>query len=149
MVIDSLDNASYYYKMHKRFETAFDFLKTINFKSCSNGTFEVDGNNIKCIISSNELKSKEDAILETHKKYIDIQIPLSQAETFGWKSSETLNKSIDGYDVEKDLELFDDKPSSYFTLLPEEFAIFFPQDGHAPLIGDGEIKKIIFKILVD
>lgn len=149
MVIDSLDNAAYYYTMHKRFESAFNFLKTINFKSFLDGTFEVDGNDIKCIISSNELKSKEDAILETHKKYIDIHIPLSQAETFGWKSSESLNKGIDGYDAEKDLELYDDKPSSYFTLLVEEFAIFFPQDGHAPLIGEGEIKKIIFKILFD
>ena len=34
------------------------------------------------------------------------------------------------------------------TLVPGEFIIFSPEDGHAPLIGEGEIKKIIIKVVV-
>ena len=45
-------------------------------------------------------------------------------------------------------EFFNDAPSTYFTILPGEFAIFFPGDGHAPLIGEGETKKIIIKVAV-
>ena len=38
---------------------------------------------------------------------------------------------------------------SYVTCLPGMFAIFFPQDGHAPCIaGVPEIKKAIFKVSV-
>lgn len=37
---------------------------------------------------------------------------------------------------------------TYVTCKPGEFAIFFPQDGHAPCIaGVPEIKKAIFKVL--
>lgn len=149
MIIDHLINAPLYYSVHPPFEKAFEYLKSIELDSCIEGTFEVDGNNIKSIVSTNELKSKETARLETHRKHIDIQIPLSQTETYGWRSFKTMDKTIDNYDSEKDFELFDDEPSAYITLSKGEFIIFFPDDAHAPLIGSGEIKKLIFKILID
>jgi beta-galactosidase beta subunit len=31
---------------------------------------------------------------------------------------------------------------------PGEFVIFSPEDGHAPLIGEGATKKIILKVAV-
>lgn len=150
MIVDNLKNASHYYNVHKGFEKAFAFLEKIDFETCEEGTFDVDGNNIKAIISTNELKNKNNATLETHQKHIDIQIPLSQTETYGWKSTATIDKTKNNYNAVKDLELYDDDaPSTYFTLSPGEFAIFLPEDAHAPLIGVGEIKKIIFKIPVD
>ena len=128
MIVDNLKNASLYYKVHEKFEKAFDFLKTLDLDACQEGTFEVDGKNIKAIISTNELKNKDDAILETHQKHIDIQLPISHKETYGWKSADTIDKTIDKYDAEKDLELYvDDIPSIYFTLLPGEFAC---ENGH-------------------
>lgn len=150
MIIDNLKNASQYYNVHKGFEKAFDFLITLDLETCEEGTFEVDGNNVKAIISTNKLRSKDDAILETHQKHIDIQIPLSHTETYGWKSANTIYRTNNNYDEEKDLELYhEDVPTTYFTLSPSEFVIFHPEDAHAPLIGTGEIKKIIFKIHVD
>lgn len=149
MIVDNIKNAPLYYNVHKRFQTAFEFLETIDFNSCNEGTFEVDGNNIKSIISTNNLKAKSDAVLETHKKYIDIHIPISDNETFGWKSAKELEYSIDSYDSENDFELFRDIPTTYFTISPGEFAVFLSEDAHAPLIGVGELKKIIFKIAID
>ena len=149
MIIDNLKNASRYYNVHKGFKEAFAYLEKLNLESCNNGTFNVNGNNIVAIFSTNELKNKNEAILETHQKHIDIQIPLSQAETYGWKAIASLNKTQVNYDLEKDLELYDDIPSTFITVRPGEFAIFLPEDAHAPLIGVGEIKKIIFKISVD
>ncbi len=149
MIIDNVRNAFLYYSVHKRFKKAFDFLETIDLKNCTEGTFEVNGSNIKSIISMNELKSRRDATLEMHKKYIDIHIPISGDETFGWKPAEKLENSIEKYDSENDFELFHDTPTTYFTLAPGNFAIFLSEDAHAPLIGDGELKKIIFKIAID
>ncbi len=150
MIVDNLKNASLYYNVAKGFEKAFNFLNTLDLETCEEGTFEVDGEKVKAIITSDKLKNKDAAVLETHQKHIDIQIPLSQNETYGWKSANTLDKTTDNYDAAKDLELYPDvTPTTYVTLLPGEFVIFLPEDVHAPLIGNGDIKKIIFKILVD
>lgn len=149
MIIDNVKNASLYYNIHKRFKIAFDFLETIDFNNCNEGSFEVDGNNIKSILSTNVLKNKSDAVLETHKKYIDIHFPISGNESFGWKSAKKLKNSLNKYDPENDFELFSDLPTTYITISPGEFAIFLSEDAHAPLIGTGELKKIIFKIAID
>ena len=149
MIVDNLKNASYYYNVNKGFEKAFAFLENIDLETCVEGTFQIDGSNIKAIISTNELKNRNNATLETHQKHIDIQIPLSQPETYGWKSASTIDKPKDNYDAVRDIELYNDVPSTYFTLSLGEFAIFLPEDAHAPLIGVGELKKIIFKIPVD
>ena len=52
------------------------------------------------------------------------------------------------YDAEKDIEFFEDVPDSYVTVLPGEFAVFFPEDAHAPLIGTGEVHKVVIKVPV-
>lgn len=150
MIIDTIKNASLYYKTNKRFKMAFDFLETIDLKNASEGTFEVDrSGNIKSIISTNELKNESNALLETHRKYIDIHIPISGNEMFGWKSAKELINSAGKYDFENDFELFYDKPSTFFTISPGNFVIFLLEDAHAPLIGAGILTKIIFKIAID
>ncbi|MBO4344254.1 MAG: YhcH/YjgK/YiaL family protein, partial [Victivallales bacterium] len=42
--------------------------------------------------------------------------------------------------------LFSDKPQSFFDVRPGCFAIFFPEDAHAPNIGTGVHKKVVVKI---
>ncbi|MEJ7678546.1 MAG: YhcH/YjgK/YiaL family protein [Segetibacter sp.] len=41
---------------------------------------------------------------------------------------------------------YNDKPDTYFTLQAGQFAIFYPEDVHAPQIGEGPIKKLVVKI---
>jgi len=51
------------------------------------------------------------------------------------------------YNEEKDVTKYPGlQGGSYVTCKPGEFAIFFPQDGHQPCIGQGTIHKAIFKI---
>lgn len=149
MIIDNIYNAPLYYSLHKRFKKAFEFLKTIDLSNCEERSFEMHDDSIKLIISSNKLKNEKDALLETHRKYIDIHIPISGNETFGWKSAKQLKRSVDKYCSESDFQLFHDSATTYFTISPGEFAIFLLEDAHAPLIGSGELKKIIFKIAID
>ena len=33
----------------------------------------------------------------------------------------------------------------YFQLTDNQFGIFYPEDVHAPMIGEGEIKKVVIK----
>lgn len=52
------------------------------------------------------------------------------------------------YEKENDCVLFSDIPEVFFTLKPGQFAVVFPEDAHAPAIGEGIIKKAIVKIKV-
>jgi YhcH/YjgK/YiaL family protein len=91
-------------------------------------------------------RTKDTAFLETHIDMIDIQIPISGAETFGYTPLCDLPPFE--YNAEKDITKYGDtKAQTYVTVKPGQFAIFFPQDGHAPCItDDAEIKKAIFKV---
>ncbi len=77
---------------------------------------------------------------------IDIQIPLSTCETYGY--TPLCDLPNEEYNEEKDITKYAILADTYVTCKPGEFAIFFPQDGHAPCIsGEAEIKKAIFKVL--
>ena len=77
---------------------------------------------------------------------IDIQLPLSTAETYGYTHRSLLPDTA--YDEEKDISFAPDMVAdSYVTCQPGMMIIFFPHDGHAPCIsGNPEIRKVIFKI---
>jgi len=51
-------------------------------------------------------------------------------------------------DAGRDILFFDDAPQTHLTLHSGQMCIFFPEDGHAPMIGTGDVVKCIVKILV-
>jgi len=148
MIVDNLANAANYFSLHPLFEKAFEYIRQLNMETVETGSVEIEGKQLRASIVETALKPAEAARLETHKKFIDIQIPVAKAETFGWKSLSSLSSSVSGYDEANDIEFFTDKPSALVTVLPGEFVIFSPEDGHAPLIGEGPTKKIILKVAV-
>lgn len=147
MIIDSLKNSAIYEGINPYFKEAFDYLKKMDFNNLTASKTKVNGDALIVNISETQLKTKENARLEIHDKYIDIQIPVSGPETFGWKERDLCNDVTVPFNTEKDIEYYGDIPSTLFTLLPGEFVIFFPEDAHAPLIGEGPITKIIVKVL--
>jgi YhcH/YjgK/YiaL family protein len=52
------------------------------------------------------------------------------------------------YSAEKDVLFYEDLPELFFELKPAHFAIYFPDDVHAPMIGEGTIKKLVVKVRV-
>ena len=148
MIVDNLANAANYFSLHPLFEKAFEYISQLDPDKMEAGTTEIEGKLLKASVVDVQLKPLAEAKLETHRKYIDIQIPVAKAETFGWRSLSSLASSETGYDEHNDFELYGDTPSAYVTVLPGEFVIFSPEDGHAPLVGDGASKKIILKVAV-
>ncbi len=148
MIVDNLANAANYFSLHPLFEKAFEYISQLDPDKMEAGTTEIEGKLLKASVVDVQLKPIAEAKLETHRKYIDIQIPVAKAETFGWRSLSSLVSSETGYDEQNDFALYSDTPSAYVTVLPGEFVIFSPEDGHAPLIGEGASKKIILKVAV-
>ena len=94
-----------------------------------------------------DLKRKPDAKLEVHNEYIDIQVLISgREESFGWSERRNLRKPLAEFDAGNDIQLFDDEPQTYYTVRPGQFTVLFPEDGHAPMVGEGHIRKIIVKV---
>lgn len=91
---------------------------------------------------------KEKKMLECHRRYIDIHIPLTEVEVIGWSALNNLRNLIEPYDEEKDIEFYGDTAQVHIPVYPGQFVIFFPEDAHAPNIGIGNHRKLCIKIPV-
>lgn len=146
MVIDTLDKLSSYAVLNPLFNDVVEFVKNNDLNSLEPGKYPIKGDDLFLNIAIAKSKTPDAAVLETHNVMIDIQIPLSGSETYGYTAAANLPEAE--YNAEKDITKFGDLAAeSYVTCQPGMFAIFFPQDGHAPCISfEEEIKKAIFKI---
>lgn len=148
MIIDSLVNSEKYISLHPHFAKAFQFIKEQNFEELEAGKFEISGKELNGAVSIKEGTDKDIARFEAHDFHIDIQLVLSNTETFGWKPRHECNDIKVAYNPEKDVTFFNDEPSTYFQLQPGQFVILYPEDVHAPMIGNGPIKKMVIKVSI-
>ena len=148
MIIDTLDNLGKYTALNPLFADVVEFLKTHDLQTMEAGKYPIKDKDLFLNLSLTKQRTKETAFLETHIDMIDIQVPITCAETFGY--SPLCDLPAFEYNAEKDITKYGDtKPQTYVTVAPGQFAIFFPQDGHAPcIIEEEEIKKAIFKVKV-
>ena len=149
MILDVVNNLPKYSLLSKGFQKAIEFLSNPELNSLSVGRHEIDGSRAFAIVSKNVGRLKEDAQLEAHEQYIDIQVILAGTDTIGWKSiSQCENPSAD-YNNERDVKFFSDEPDVWFTVKSGLFSIFFPSDAHMPSISSELIHKVIVKIADD
>lgn len=147
MIVDTLANASRYYSVHPLFEQAFAFILQADLAQAADGKTDIaDG--LKAIFSNKPGVSADVSVakFECHDKHIDIQFCINGQETIGWKPRENCIQKNGEYNVEKDVQLYHEQPDMYFRLTDGQFAIFFPEDVHAPMIGTGLIKKLVIKV---
>ena len=147
MILDSLKNKAQYAALHPRFQQVFDFIDNNDVASLPCGRHNIDGDNIFVMVQEMDLRELSQARLELHRKYIDIQLLLDgPAEVFGWSEKKDCLTAETDFDEAKDIQLFTDTPQCFYTVAKGQFSILFPEDGHAPMLGEGHVKKCIFKI---
>jgi biofilm protein TabA len=146
MILDLLENAHRYCALNKSFTKAFEFLSRAELKELPLGKCEIDGERIYATISKRAGRKKEDALLETHEKYIDIQLILAGTDTMGWKPKSLCHQPTQDYDPKSDMQFFADTPDAWFATESGAFAVFFPEDAHMPLISSEVIHKVVVKI---
>lgn len=147
MILDSLKNSALYENVNPRMKKAFALIASTDWTAMEPGIHELDGKDIYVNVMERELKQKSDAKLEVHNEYIDIQVLISgREESFGWSERKDLKLPQGEFDAEKDIQFFDDVPQTYYTLRPGQFTVLFPEDGHAPMVGEGTMRKIIVKV---
>ena len=146
MIIDTLDNLAKYEAVNPLFKDVVEFLKQNDLNTMEAGKYPIKGADLFVNITTAKGRTPDQAVLETHRKMIDIQIPLDGPETYGYTPLCRLPELE--YNDEKDITKYGDlMAESFVDCQPGMFAVFFPQDGHAPCISMApEIKKAIFKI---
>ncbi len=147
MIIDTLANADRYISLHPLFRKAFDYIKNQNLQALEPGKFEIDDGLKATVFDKIGVTAAESAAkFECHNKNIDIQVCISGTEQVGWKPRNACSLQRGKYNVEKDVLYYDDTPDMYFQLTAGQYSIFFPEDVHAPMIGESSIKKLIIKV---
>jgi len=148
MVIDTLDNFAKYEALNPLFKDVVAFLKKNDLNTLPEGKHIIKEGDLFVNITTAKGRTPDAAVLETHRRMIDIQIPLDAPETYGYTPLSNLPNA--SYNDEKDITKYGDlMAESFVDCQPGMFAIFFPQDGHAPCISMmPEIKKAIFKVKV-
>ena len=147
MILDVLENAHRYLALIRGFAKAFEFLLRPDLQDLPVGRYEIDGDRIYAMVAKEQGHRKEEAQLETHRKYIDIQLVLAGTDTMGWKPLSLCNKPAREYDQNADIQFFADRPDAWVSVESGAFAVFFPEDAHMPLISPGQIHKVVVKVL--
>lgn len=146
MVIDKIENLEKYASLNSLFAQAIEFLKSTDLNAHEIGKVKLQGDDLVVNFAQARPKTKEEAKLETHNRFIDIQIPLDGVEVMGYTPRADLPDAE--YNAEKDITFYPGLAESYLTIKPGMFAIFFPEDGHAPGVTPDGVKKVIVKVLV-
>jgi len=149
MILDCLPQWRRYATTLPGLAKAFEYLQTLD-AGCPNGRYELDGDRMYCLVQRYRTKPREQAAFEAHRKYVDVQFMLAGRETILWAPLAALTKVTQPYDSSRDIGFF--APVTGATLVQlgvQQFAILFPEDGHAPGVeADGamEVVKAVVKV---
>lgn len=123
MVVDKLENLEKYVSLNPLFAQAVEFLKSTDLDAHEIGKIILKEGELMVNFSQTRPKTKEEAKLETHNQFIDIQIPLSGVEVMGYTPRTDLPE--EEYNAEKDITFYKGLAKDYLTITPGMFAIFF------------------------
>ena len=146
MIIDKLENIGMYASVNPLFAQAIEFLKSTDLNAHELGKVVLKEDELFVNFAAARPKTKDDAKIETHNNFIDIQIPLTGTELMGYMPRTDLAEAE--YNAEKDVTFYPGHATDYLTVKPGMFAIFFPEDAHAPGVTEVELKKVIVKVRV-
>ena len=129
-------------------EKAFAFLKRKDLGVLEPGRYEIAGDDAFALVQDVDLKPVDQMRIEAHRKYIDIQAPISGEETYGIGRLTDANLALP-FDAEKDIGFYD-QPMETVVLKPGEFVMFNPPRGaHGPSCCAGapyRIRKVVIKV---
>ena len=146
MIFDKIENLRQYDVVSDKI---LEFLFSLN-ENTPLGRYTID-DRAYASIAEYETKPHENCFFEAHKKYIDIQLLLKGRERLDFRHIDGLTTKND-YNEEKDIIFYEDSETmGSVKLMPEYFAMLYPQDAHRPQMNASDkgecVKKVVIKIL--
>jgi biofilm protein TabA len=149
MILDRVENTRLYAPLHKGFAKAFAVLADPALAGKADGRYEIDGNDVYYIVQHYMTKPVDPNKLESHRKYVDIQVVLAGEELLGYAPTAGLDV-VTPYDEAKDI-MFYRVPAAMtqVKLEPGLFCLLYPHDAHLPccqITRPAPVHKVVFKI---
>ncbi|MBI4580881.1 MAG: YhcH/YjgK/YiaL family protein [Planctomycetes bacterium] len=153
MIKDRLENAEAYAPLGPGIARAMQYLRQTDLSRLEPGRYEIDGDRVFVVVQRYRPKPLSEAAWESHYRYIDVQCVIEGAERMGHLALRAGPRVIKPYDPETDL-IFYEPGTDLLVFQAGEFAIFSPQDIHAPGLAvdsrpAGEVLKAVVKVRVD
>lgn len=148
MITATLADADRYAPLHPLFASAFAFLRNTDLSALPVGRHEIGNEGAFALVEHRQGRTRLEAKLECHRRYIDIQLVLEGVDEMGWKALAACSKPATAYQETRDIGFFEDTPAHWVRTPAGSFCVFFPEDAHAPLVGEGLIRKVVVKIPV-
>lgn len=142
-----LDKQQFYYP--KAIQKALEFLGAHDFSTWEPGSYEIDGRKMYANVDVVMTKAYEEAKVEGHKDYMDVQYVVYGDEIMAWHN-DGHEEPIEAY-PDKDVYFYNPKltDNGQVYMHSGDYAIFYPTELHRTLIAPGEvqeIRKVIVKI---
>ena len=149
MILDTLQNSAAAEALHPHFPKSFARLRELVLQTdLPEGRVDIEGDDIFAVVMKGFGKPREDARMETHRRYIDIQYIVEGEDLMGWMPLAESRAPL-GYDDKKDVEFYKDRPACWLNVRQGQFVVFFPADVHAPTANEGQpFTKIVVKVAV-
>lgn len=148
MILAHIQDSARYESLHPLFQKAFDYIKANDLSTVPAGRIVLDGDNLFINVVDAEMVSADVQKLEAHRQYIDIHVPLLQTELIGYKHLSFLGDSDAPFDEAGDCALYTDSQVCWQQVRVGEFLLVYPEDAHAPLVGQGKQRKLIIKVRI-
>ena len=145
MIVDHIDNWRLYETAHSLFPLAFECLSKTDWSSVDDGRFSISGEDVYAIVDRRRGKGTDDAKLEVHREYIDIQFLVKGIDVMGYCPLLDC-QAPEAFEADRDVGFFRDRPATWLEVGESCFAIFYPTDAHAPMGTDGKFHKVVVKV---
>src|SRR4030065_603565 len=111
MIFSTFSQADRYAALHPLFPRAFEFIRNTDLLELAPGRYPIVGEDLFAIVESVSGRSRFEAKLECHRKYIDIQLVLEGVDEMGWKPLEDCTQPVSDYSAARAIRFFNDATS--------------------------------------
>ncbi len=148
MIYDKIENMGRYFNGDDKFAAVEPALKAFLKSPFDSGKIEIDGDNMWCNVAKYDVKADSPLKYEAHRVYADVQIMVDGEELFGWANINECEITEDFKDG-NDIAFMQARDGQFFALKKGYFAVFFPEDAHAPCRKSENADfahKLVFKV---
>ena len=148
MIYDKTENMSLYFDKLPGFEKIEKAYNDFLANPIKEGRIDIDGDNLWCNVASYTVNPDNPLKYEAHREYADVQVMVDGEEVFGWANTKECNITED-FEEGCDIAFMDAPNGQFFELRKGYFAVFFPEDAHAPCRKSENADtahKLVFKV---
>ncbi len=146
MILDTLDRLECYGYISPMMDKVLDFFRKTDLATLKPGRIDLQGDDLFVNVNRQDAQTRDEAPIEAHQEYIDIQVPISSDEEMGFISAPFMPAPSKAYNADRDVAFYPGLCDTYLNVRKGMFVLFFPGEGHAPAITRDGILKLIVKI---